>query len=157
MPKISAAEFIQAHQKKGRSSKLEPYREDILLLKSQGYTQQQILDFLKMNGITVGMTTLNWFIRSRTETDEKKSVRQNQKFPSHVPSEKPEITEHSSAQNQQQEKVRKSQLDVAQQTEKNAGTVEPKNAANSETPETPPGEHRKFKFKPSEVDAKKLM
>ncbi|MFC3874256.1 hypothetical protein [Neisseria musculi] len=65
MPKISAAEFIKTHQKNGRSSKLEPYREDILLLKSKGYTQQQILEFLKLNGITVGMTTLNWFIRSR--------------------------------------------------------------------------------------------
>ncbi|OSI07428.1 Uncharacterised protein [Neisseria animaloris] len=157
MPKISAAEFIQAHQKKGRCSKLEPYREDILLLKSQGYTQQQILDFLKMNDVTVGMTTLNWFIRSRTETDEKKSVQQNPKFPSQASSAKPEIIEDFSAQNQQQEEVRKSQLDVAQQTEKKAGNLKPTNEANSESSETLPGEPRKFKFNPSDVDAKKLM
>ncbi|MDO1509509.1 MULTISPECIES: hypothetical protein [unclassified Neisseria] len=156
MPKISAAEFIQAHQKRGRSSKLEPYREDILLLKSHGYTQQQILDFLKMNGITVGMTTLNWFIRSRTETDEKKSVRQNQKIPSQASSEKSEITESVLTKNQQEE-VQKTQLDVAQQTVKISGNVKPTNEANSESPETPPGEPRKFKFKPSEVDAKNLM
>ena len=53
MKKISAAEFMATHKQAGKNSKLEPYRDDILLLKKEGYTQQQIMDFL------------NWFIRSR--------------------------------------------------------------------------------------------
>lgn len=65
MKKISAAEFMATHKQAGKNSKLEPYRDDILLLKKEGYTQQQIMDFLKLNGVSVGMTTLNWFIRSR--------------------------------------------------------------------------------------------
>ena len=65
MKKISATEFMETHKQAGKNSKLEPYRDDILLLKKEGYTQQQIIDFLKLNGVSVGMTTLNWFIRSR--------------------------------------------------------------------------------------------
>ena len=65
MTKISALAFMEQQQQAGKKSKLEPFRDDILLLKSQGYTQQQILAFLKLNGVSVGMTTLNWFIRSR--------------------------------------------------------------------------------------------
>lgn len=67
MKKISAAEFMATHKQAGKNSKLEPYRDDILLLKKEGYTQQQIMDFLKLNGVSVGMTTLNWFIRSRAD------------------------------------------------------------------------------------------
>ena len=65
MKKISATEFMATRKQAGKNSKLEPYRDDILLLKKEGYTQQQIMDFLKLNGVSVGMTTLNWFIRSR--------------------------------------------------------------------------------------------
>lgn len=66
MTKISAADFVKKHPKTSKTSKLEPYRDDILFLKSKGYTQMEILDFLKMNGVDAGMTTLNWFIRSRS-------------------------------------------------------------------------------------------
>ena len=45
MKKISAAEFMATHKQAGKNSKLEPYRDDILLLKKEGYTQQQIMDF----------------------------------------------------------------------------------------------------------------
>ena len=65
MKKISATEFMATRKQAGKNSKLEPYRDDILLLKKEGYTQQQIMDFLKLNGVSIGMTTLNWFIRSR--------------------------------------------------------------------------------------------
>ncbi|QEY25808.1 hypothetical protein [Neisseria zalophi] len=102
MTKISAAEFIKKHQATGRNSKLEPYKADILLLKSQGYTQQQILDFLRLNGVTVGMTTLNWFIRSRMENIDKKSVQQNPATPSPVSSEKANTTENKQVQVQDQ-------------------------------------------------------
>ncbi len=67
MAKISAQEFMKKENQTGRKSKLDPFQDDILLLKTHGYTQQQILDFLKMNDVVVGMTTLNWFIRSRSD------------------------------------------------------------------------------------------
>lgn len=64
MTTVSLQDFIaRNHQKKGRTSKLTPFKDDILFLKQSGYSQQQILDFLSQNGLTVGMTTLNSFIR----------------------------------------------------------------------------------------------
>lgn len=69
MATISVQDFIaQNHQKKGRVSKLMPFKDDILFLKQNGYSQQQILDFLSQNGLTVGMTTLNFFIRKHNGT-----------------------------------------------------------------------------------------
>ncbi len=67
MPKktISAEEFMQQRQGRKRVSKLEPFKADILKLKNNGFTQEQILEFLALNHVQVGLTTLNSFIRSR--------------------------------------------------------------------------------------------
>lgn len=44
MGSVSVQEFMaQNHQKKGRTSKLAPFSKDILLLKNNGYSQNQIL------------------------------------------------------------------------------------------------------------------
>lgn len=64
MSSVSVQEFMaQNQQKKGRVSKLHPFRDDILLLKNNGYSQGQILDYLRQNGLIVGLTTLNAFIK----------------------------------------------------------------------------------------------
>lgn len=64
MGSVSVEEFMaQNHQKKGRVSKLTPFKDDILLLKKNGYSQEQILDYLRQNGLVVGTTTLNSFIK----------------------------------------------------------------------------------------------
>ena len=64
---ISAEEFMQQRQGRKRVSKLEPFKADILKLKNNGFTQEQILEFLALNHVQVGLTTLNSFIRSRSD------------------------------------------------------------------------------------------
>lgn len=153
MTKISAAEFIKMHQKAGKVSKLEPFREDILLLKSKGYTQQQILDFLKMNGVTAGMTTLNWFIRSRKDNMEFAHAAQRtsvetapaviEKPAKHTPSTKPnEIGE-----------PRKFNWGAVPSDEELFGSSEKKRPEDG----SEPGRPRKFEWNPAAIDTEKLL
>lgn len=62
---ISVHDFIKSQTETGRQSKLEPFKADILLLKQNGFSQKQIQQFLAQNGVHAGLTTINWFIRSR--------------------------------------------------------------------------------------------
>lgn len=62
---ISVHDFINSQTEAGRQSKLEPFKADILLLKQNGFSQKQIQQFLAQNGVHAGLTTINWFIRSR--------------------------------------------------------------------------------------------
>lgn len=64
----SVQEFINKNPKKGRVSKLEPFKDDIFFLKNEGYSQAQILAFLQENGLQVGLTTLKSFIKNRSQT-----------------------------------------------------------------------------------------
>lgn len=64
---ISAAEFMQQHAAPERS-KLAPFRDDILLLKENGYTDNQVLDFLTANGVRVAQSTLNQFIKKKRQS-----------------------------------------------------------------------------------------
>lgn len=75
MSSLTVQEFMNQNPKKGRSSKLEPYKDDIFLLKNSGYSQPQILNFLQQNGVEVGLTTLKSFIKNRTSENEPVSRR----------------------------------------------------------------------------------
>ncbi|OFO29645.1 hypothetical protein HMPREF3050_09145 [Neisseria sp. HMSC065D04] len=66
---ISVEEFITEQEEKGRRSKLEPFKTDILLLKQKGFSQKQIQQFLMENGLKVGLTTINWFIKTRSKLE----------------------------------------------------------------------------------------
>lgn len=70
MNSLTVQEFMNKNPKKGRNSKLEPYKDDIFLLKNSGYSQPQILNFLQQNGVDVGLTTLKSFIKNRTSESE---------------------------------------------------------------------------------------
>ena len=70
---VSAEEFMKAENGKGRVSKLEPLSDDILRLKSNNYTQKQIMAFLAMNGVEVSQTALNNFIRVRQSSQRGKA------------------------------------------------------------------------------------
>ena len=70
---VSAEEFMKAENGKGRVSKLEPLSDDILLLKSNNYTQKQIMAFLAMNEVEVSQTALNNFIRVRQSSQRGKA------------------------------------------------------------------------------------
>ena len=92
----------------GRQSKLEPFKDDILLLKKNGFSQKQIQQFLAQNGIQAGLTTINWFIRSRLQNIDsaaekpiKKSDNVNQLTNHSIPDPKPEIQVADSAQAQE--------------------------------------------------------
>ena len=62
---LSAIDFMKKESGGARSSKLEPFKNDILLLKENGYTQKQIQQFLTENGIEVSLTAINWFLKTR--------------------------------------------------------------------------------------------
>lgn len=64
---ISVENFMASQIESGRQSKLEPFKDDILLLKKNGFSQKQIQQFLAQNGVQAGLTTINWFIRSRLQ------------------------------------------------------------------------------------------
>ena len=66
---LTALEFMEQEARGRRVSKLAPFEEDILLLKQNGYTQEQILKYLKQNGVEAGKTTLNWFIKTRSKSE----------------------------------------------------------------------------------------
>lgn len=74
---VSAEEFMKAENGKGRVSKLEPLSDDILLLRSNNYTQKQIMAFLAMNGVEVSQTALNNFIRVRQSSERVKASGQS--------------------------------------------------------------------------------
>jgi hypothetical protein len=63
--KITLEAFMAQQPGHTKVSKLEPWREDILTLKNNGYTQKQILEYLNLNGIKVSQTALNSFIKVR--------------------------------------------------------------------------------------------
>ncbi len=67
---ISVEKFITEQEEKGRRSKLEPFKSDILLLKQKGFSQKQIQQFLKENDLEVGLTTINWFVKTRLRTEQ---------------------------------------------------------------------------------------
>lgn len=60
--KVSAVEFMEQETGAGRVSKLEPFKDDILLLRNNGYTQKQIVVFLAMNGVEVSQKTVSLFL-----------------------------------------------------------------------------------------------
>lgn len=74
---VSVEKFMKAENGKGRVSKLEPLSDDILLLRSNNYTQKQIMAFLAMNGVEVSQTALNNFIRVRQSSERVKASGQS--------------------------------------------------------------------------------
>lgn len=71
---IEAAQaFAQKHKPKGRKSKLHPHLESIQYLKDEGYTIEQIQEFLKEQKISISYTALQSFIK-RHCSDESKSA-----------------------------------------------------------------------------------
>ncbi|EGZ47902.1 hypothetical protein [Neisseria wadsworthii] len=63
--KLSAKDFMSQQQRATKNSKLEPLKNDILLLHSSGYTLAQILNFLSLNNVQISKTALHHFIKTR--------------------------------------------------------------------------------------------
>lgn len=58
---ISLEEFMVSEKPK-RHSKLEPFKNDILTLKQNGYSDLSIVKYLELNGLTVSQRTVNQFV-----------------------------------------------------------------------------------------------
>lgn len=72
---IGINEFMKMEEPK-RRSKLEPFREDIFILKKKGYSDVSIVKYLAMNGVTVSQKTVNKFIHKYSvQPDESNVVR----------------------------------------------------------------------------------
>ncbi|MFC5919355.1 hypothetical protein ACFPVS_00995 [Neisseria weixii] len=50
-----------------------------MLLKKNGFSQKQIQQFLAQNGVRAGLTTINWFIRSRGQETVSATVKVSKK------------------------------------------------------------------------------
>lgn len=74
--KQSAHDFMSQQKQAGKHSRLEPLKNDILLLHFNGYTLAQIIEFLSNNDVRISKTALHYFIKTRAK--EKNDKEQNQ-------------------------------------------------------------------------------
>ncbi len=66
------ADFMEKTKPEGKTSKLMPYFEDIVALKTHGYSEGQILQYLlEKKGLNVSRPTLSRFVRAHVKHDEK--------------------------------------------------------------------------------------
>lgn len=62
--KLRMDEFMRREKPKLSSSALEPYSSQMQTLRDKGYTIEQIVAFLKENGVSTSPTTVRTFLRS---------------------------------------------------------------------------------------------
>ena len=60
---MTADEFMKNHQVAKRSSKIEPFLDEIIKLRQNGISYSAILKFLSLNGVEVTMATLSVYMR----------------------------------------------------------------------------------------------
>lgn len=59
-------EFKKMVKPAGKRSRLEPFRDQIFELKAQGYTDNQVCDYLSSNNITISRQSLYKFVNKKT-------------------------------------------------------------------------------------------
>jgi orotate phosphoribosyltransferase-like protein len=102
-------EFVQGVQPKKKRSRLLPFREQIMTLKSQGYTDLQISEWLALNKLEVSREAVRKFVAKQTV---KQSANSTQQIPQAEPTgtdagiERPETTEPAKQRMNQAEKIR---------------------------------------------------
>ena len=65
--KLTLEEFLGKNKPAGRS-KLDRFINEIFELKNQGFSLDQILDFLSINEVKVSKSTLHFFIKNKIST-----------------------------------------------------------------------------------------
>lgn len=60
---MTAEEFLALNKAKPKASKIEPFFEEVLKLRKAGMSYNQILEFLRMNGVIVTYSTLADYLR----------------------------------------------------------------------------------------------
>ena len=67
---LDLQKFMSNNKPANLTSKLEPFKQDILFLKKQNFSDRQICEYLLISkGISISQQGLNRFIRSRLNTD----------------------------------------------------------------------------------------
>lgn len=74
-------EFAKKHQPRAKSSKLDPYQAQIFELKSKGYANWQVCEWLAENGVKISQEAVRKFIKSRTEKGVSSTVLHNTEQP----------------------------------------------------------------------------
>lgn len=77
---MNVDEFMKmnASEKSSRFSQLTPFREDILKLKNEGFTERKILEFLALNNVVVNQSTLHRFVKRQTENKPQKRAKKTE-------------------------------------------------------------------------------
>ena len=78
MSKVTIDQF-RAQVKPTRGSKLDPFRDEILALYDEGYSLDQIMEFLELNDVQVAKSTLHGFIKRRIGAVTIKRTKQQEK------------------------------------------------------------------------------
>ena len=60
---MTADEFLKIHKVERRTSKMEPWMDEILKLRRNGVSYGGILKFLRLNGVEVTMATFSVYMR----------------------------------------------------------------------------------------------
>lgn len=66
MGKLTIDQF-RSQVKPTRGSKLDPFRDEILALYDEGYSLDQVIEFLALNEVQVAKSTLHGFIKRRVD------------------------------------------------------------------------------------------
>lgn len=105
-------QFVQSVAPRKKRSRLLPYSGEIGLLKSRGYTDQQIQEWLSTVGVFVSREAVRKFAKS-INTDEQYGLSIIQRYPKQEPTKaEKEINKSGSFQNKNAERIR---LALAQQ------------------------------------------
>ncbi|RZT91042.1 hypothetical protein EV681_4565 [Advenella incenata] len=70
-------EFIKmnASERSAKYSQLTPFRDAIIKLKNEGFSERKILEFLALNDVVVNQSTLHRFVKRHADNEpQKKSV-----------------------------------------------------------------------------------
>ncbi|PJX19945.1 hypothetical protein CAP48_19750 (plasmid) [Advenella sp. S44] len=94
-------EFIKmnASERSAKHSQLTPFRDAIIKLKNEGFTERKILEFLALNNVVVNQSTLHRYMRRQADSQEQKkkateTVRQRQAAPNgDVPNKSPKAVD----------------------------------------------------------------
>jgi len=67
-------EFIKmnASERSAKYSQLTPFRDAIIKLKNEGFTERKILEFLAFNDVVVNQSTLHRFVKRHADSEPQK-------------------------------------------------------------------------------------
>lgn len=68
-PRISADEFMRKppRGRRGRPSSLAPYAADLKKMRDNNYGLAELQEYLKLNGVVVGVSTISMFFARQQE------------------------------------------------------------------------------------------